>query len=194
MSSARRAAILAAIFTVVATTGAAGVPALDGPVSAWAAKGGISAVAPPSPQPSLPPTAPPGKAVLVRGHAIPPSDAPPAVQRVIRAANRIRAKPYVWGGGHGGWEARGYDCSGAVSYALHGGGLLDSSLVSGSMMRWGEAGRGRWISIYANAGHAYAVIAGLRWDTSGNTSGTGPRWHLDTTPRAGFAVRHPAGY
>ncbi|HEV7769447.1 MAG TPA: hypothetical protein VGO66_02185 [Solirubrobacterales bacterium] len=191
MTSARKAAILAAIFTAVAMTGAAAVPALDGPVSAWAAKGGISAVAPPPPPPQ---TAPPGKALLMHGHAIPPSDAPPAIQRVIRAANRIRAKPYVWGGGHGGWEARGYDCSGAVSYALHGGGLLGSPLISGSMMRWGEAGPGRWISIYANAGHAYAVIAGLRWDTSGNTSGTGPRWHLDTTPRAGFAVRHPAGY
>lgn len=189
MSSARRAAIMAATFTALVLTGAAGVPAFDGPASAWAAKGGISAVAPPPPQ-----TAPPGKAVLMRGHAIPPSDAPPAVQQVIRSANRIRAKPYVWGGGHGSWEARGYDCSGAVSYALHGGGLLDSPLVSGSMMRWGEAGPGRWISIYANGGHAYAVIAGLRWDTSGNTSGTGPRWHLDTSPRSGFAVRHPVGY
>jgi hypothetical protein len=188
MSLARRAAVCAALLTA-AVAGSAGLPVLD-PPPARAAVGGISAVEPPAP----PVTGPPGRALLVRGHAVPPRDAPPAVRQVIRAANRIRAKPYVWGGGHGGWEARGYDCSGAVSYALHGGGLLDSPLVSGSMMRWERPGPGRWISVYANAGHAYAVIAGLRWDTSGNLRGTGPRWHLDTAPRSGFAVRHPAGY
>jgi len=123
-----------------------------------------------------------------------PADAPPAVQRVIAAANKIRAKPYIWGGGHGRWWDRGYDCSGAVSYALHGGELIDSPLPSGSMERWGSPGPGRWITVYANGGHAYAVIAGLRWDTSGNTTGTGPRWHADMANASGFVARHPPGY
>jgi hypothetical protein len=115
---------------------------------------------------------------------------------VIAAANKIRSTPYIWGGGHGRWWDRGYDCSGAVSFALHGGNLLTSPLPSGPMMSWGSRGRGRWITIYANAGHAYAVIAGLRWDTAGNTSGTGPRWHKDLTAAVGghFAARHPVGY
>jgi hypothetical protein len=189
MSSARRAAARAAFLIAVVVAAMFVVIALHA-TGAAAAVGGVPGVETPPPSE----TAPPGKALLVRGRAIAPIDAPPAVKRVIRAANRIRAKPYVWGGGHGSWEARGYDCSGAVSYALHGGGLLDTPLVSGSMMRWEAPGPGRWITVYANAGHAYAVIAGLRWDTSGNTRGTGPRWHLDTEARAGFAVRHPAGY
>src|SRR6187200_1426836 len=124
-----------------------------------------------------PETGPPGKAMLVEGRAIPPVNAPPAVKAVIAAANKIRTKPYIYGGGHGRWWDAGYDCSGAVSYALHGGGFLTSPLPSGPMEGWGNAGKGRWITIYANGGHAYAVIAGLRWDTAGNTSGTGPRWH-----------------
>ena len=139
-------------------------------------------------------TAPTGAAALVRGRAIAPVDAPPAVKQVIAAANKIRTKPYIWGGGHGRWWDRGYDCSGAVSYALRGGEFLDSPLPSGPMERWGSAGAGRWITVYANAGHAYAVIAGLRWDTSGNTSGTGPRWHADMANSAGFVARHPPGY
>jgi len=141
-------------------------------------------------------TGPPGKAMLVNGRAIPPVNAPPAVKQVIAAANKIRTKPYVWGGGHGRWWDRGYDCSGAVSFALHGGGFLTSPLPSGPMEGWGSAGRGRWITVYANGGHAYAVIAGLRWDTAGNTSGTGPRWHksLGAAASGPFAARHPAGY
>jgi hypothetical protein len=116
------------------------------------------------------------------------------VKQVITAANRIRTLPYVWGGGHRSWASRGYDCSGSVSYALHGGDLLDSPLVSGSFAHWGAAGPGRWITIYANGSHVYAVIAGLRWDTSGDTSGTGPRWHKSPPYPKGFAVRHPIGY
>ncbi len=129
------------------------------------------------------------------GSATPPADAPPQVVAAIEAANAIRDLPYVWGGGHGSFEASGYDCSGAVSYALHGGGLLDSPLDSSSLMSWGEEGAGQWITVYANPGHAYAVIAGLRWDTSG-TGGSGPGWstsldgYLD--PSA-YAVRHPSG-
>jgi hypothetical protein len=131
---------------------------------------------------------------LVAGKAIAPAGAPPAVVNVIEAANRIRTTPYVWGGGHRSWSSRGYDCSGAVSYALHGGGLLSSPLVSGSFAGWGAPGRGRWITIYANSQHVYAVIAGLRWDTSGNVSGTGPRWHKSPPYPRGFVVRHPIGY
>ncbi|HMI80810.1 MAG TPA: hypothetical protein VK480_03395 [Solirubrobacterales bacterium] len=142
------------------------------------------------------PTGPPGKAILVNGRAIAPVDAPPAVKKVIAAANKIRTKPYIYGGGHARWWDRGYDCSGAVSFALHGGGFLSSPLPSGSMESWGSAGKGRWITVYANGGHAYAVIAGLRWDTAGNTSGTGPSWHKSLSAAASgpFAARHPAGY
>ena len=138
-----------------------------------------------------------GKAMLVNGRAIPPANAPTAVRQVIAAANKIRTTPYIWGGGHGRWLDRGYDCSGAVSFALHGGRLLASPLASGSMMTWGAPGRGRWITIYANAGHAYAVIAGLRFDTAGNETGeSGPRWHESFTAAAGgrFVARHPVGY
>ncbi len=159
---------------------------------AWAASpGGVSAV---SSTVAPEPAAPPGRALLVAGRAVAPLDAPPAVQRVIAAANRIRTKPYIWGGGHGRWWDRGYDCSGAVSFALHGGELLDSPLPSGPMTRWGAPGRGRWITVYANAGHAFAVIAGLRWDTSGNLRGTGPRWHAEMASTRGFVARHPVGY
>jgi cell wall-associated NlpC family hydrolase len=194
MTIARRAAWFAAICTFLAVLAVATVCATG---RAWAQPhGGISAVNPePSPPPtSAPPTGPPGAATIVRGRAIAPADAPPAVKAVIAAANRIRTKPYVWGGGHGRWWDGGYDCSGAVSYALHGAGLIDSPMPSGPMASWGNPGPGRWITVYANAGHAYAVIAGLRWDTSGNTSGTGPRWHTDMASSAGFVARHPPGY
>jgi len=194
MTIARRAAWLAAICTFLAALAVASVCATG---RAWAQPyGGISAVSPePSPPPvAAAPTGPPGAATLVRGRAIAPADAPAAVKAAIAAANRIRTKPYVWGGGHGRWWDGGYDCSGAVSYALHGAGLIDSPMPSGPMASWGSPGAGRWITVYANAGHAYAVIAGLRWDTSGNTSGTGPRWHADMASSAGFVARHPPGY
>jgi hypothetical protein len=137
-----------------------------------------------------------GKAALVGGRAIAPLNAPAMVKRVIAAANHIRATPYVWGGGHGSFISSGYDCSGAVSYALHGGKLLNTPLTSGSLETFGEAGPGRWITIYANAAHAYMVVAGLRFDTAGDESGTGPRWHPTTAAAAGgsFVVRHPVGY
>ncbi len=118
------------------------------------------------------------------------------VKRVIAAANRIRTTPYVWGGGHGSFISSGYDCSGAVSYALHGGKLLSTPLTSGSLETYGEAGPGRWITIYANASHTYMVVAGLRFDTAGDESGTGPRWHPTTAAAAAgsYVVRHPVGY
>jgi len=125
-----------------------------------------------------------------------PASAPEAVKAAIAAANAIASKPYLWGGGHGSFESAGYDCSGAVSFALNGGGFLESPLDSTGLETWGEPGAGKWITVYANAGHTYAVIAGLRWDTAGSASGTGPRWYEDTTSAVAgeFVVRHPAGY
>ena len=136
-----------------------------------------------------------GKAALVGTRAIAPLNAPAMVKRVIAAANRIRATPYVWGGGHGSFISSGYDCSGAVSYALHGGRLLNTPLTSGSLETFGEAGPGKWITIYANAAHTYMVVAGLRFDTAGDTSGTGPRWHPTVSAAAGgsYVARHPIG-
>jgi hypothetical protein len=115
---------------------------------------------------------------------------------VIAAANHIRTLPYIWGGGHGRWQDSGYDCSGAVSYALHGGKLLTSPLTSGSFETFGETGAGRWITIYANASHAYMVVAGLRFDTAGDVSESGPRWHPTVAAAATgrYVARHPIGY
>jgi hypothetical protein len=140
--------------------------------------------------------APTAKAkLLADGSLVPPKSAPPRVKAVIAAANKIRSKPYVFGGGHARWWDRGYDCSGAVSYALHGGDFIESPLPSGPMAKWGEEGEGRWITVFSNPGHAYAVIAGWRWDTSGSTNGeTGPRWREEARSSAGFIARHPTGY
>jgi cell wall-associated NlpC family hydrolase len=195
MSIARGAAFRAALSISLAVFATALVAALPG-ARAWAkgAPGGVSTYTPePAPEPAAP-AAPAGKAVIVRGRAIAPLDAPAAVRRVIAAANKIRAKPYIWGGGHGRWWDAGYDCSGAVSFALHGGEFLSSPLPSGPMEQWGSPGAGRWITVYANAGHAFAVIAGLRWDTVGDSSGTGPRWHDSMVDTGSFVARHPTGY
>jgi hypothetical protein len=136
----------------------------------------------------------PGSVARVDSHGMahPPRSAPLVVKKAIWAGNALQRKPYVWGGGHGAWKARGYDCSGTVSYVLHAGGLLNTPLVSGAFARWGAAGPGRWISIYANSGHAYVYLAGLRLDTSG-AGASGPRWRLEPRSGAGFRVRHPAG-
>jgi cell wall-associated NlpC family hydrolase len=130
------------------------------------------------------------KAKLVDGKAIPPSNAPLRVVDVIEAANAIRKKPYVYGGGHASWRSRGYDCSGAVSYALHGGGLLARPLDSSGLAGWGRSGKGSWISVYGAPSHAYMVVAGLRFDTA-MTPGDGPSWstRLRSTPEH-YAVRH----
>jgi cell wall-associated NlpC family hydrolase len=133
------------------------------------------------------------KAKLVDGMAIAPRSAPARVKAVIAAANRIRNKPYRYGGGHARWADSGYDCSGAVSYALHGGNFLDSPLPSSGLMRWAKRGLGRWITVYAHGGHAYAVIAGLRWDTS-MTPGNGPGWSTKMRSSAGYVARHPARF
>jgi cell wall-associated NlpC family hydrolase len=133
-------------------------------------------------------------ATYVSGVVLAPPGVPPRVKGVITAANTIVGRPYAWGGGHGSWYASGYDCSGAVSFALAGGGFLASPLASGQFESWGAAGPGRWITIYASPSHAYAVIAGFRWDTVGDASGSGPRWHRAGVPPAGFVARHPPGY
>ncbi len=126
------------------------------------------------------------------GLAVAPAQAPPIVQQVIAAGNKIAKMPYLYGGGHGKWEDSGYDCSGSVSYALHGAGLLETSMPSGGFTTWGAAGPGQWITIYAHGGHMYMVVAGLRFDTSGRSS-AGTRWQAGARPTSGYAVRHPAG-
>jgi hypothetical protein len=131
------------------------------------------------------------KAKLVDGKAIAPDSAPRRVKRVIKAANEIRNKPYRYGGGHGSFRDSGYDCSGAASYALHGGGLLDAPIDSNGMARYGKRGKGKWITVYGAPSHGYIVVAGLRFDTA-MTRGDGPSWSrsLRSTPE-NYKVRHP---
>jgi cell wall-associated NlpC family hydrolase len=167
-----------------------------------------AAVPPPVPEPAADPStvaappvsapAPSGSTATLNsdGSATAPADAPPQVVAVINAANEIRDMPYVWGGGHGSFESSGYDCSGAVSYALHGGGFLSSPLDSTGLAYWGEEGSGNWITVYANSGHAWMMVAGLRWDTS-DTGGDGPSWSASSSSwesSQSWAVRHPAGF
>ena len=124
--------------------------------------------------------------------AIAPASAPQEVKDAIAAANKITDKPYKYGGGHGDFEDSGYDCSGAVSYALHGADLLDQPLDSSGFMSWGESGEGQWMTVYAHGSHAYIVIAGLRFDTSGEGE-EGPRWREEPRSGSGYTVRHPEG-
>ena len=131
-----------------------------------------------------------GKAKLVHGKAIAPSNAPGRVVRVIDAANRIaKGTDYCWGGGHASFKSKCYDCSGAVSYALHGGRLLRRPMASGDLMHWGHGRRGKWITVFANAGHAYMTVAGLRFDTS-MTKGMGPGWSREMRPGSDYRKRH----
>jgi hypothetical protein len=156
---------------------------------------------------------PHGTAMLLsNGQAIAPDDAPPQVKAIIEAGNKIATMPYVYGGGHNAtFSGRGYDCSGSVSYALHGGGLLTAPLDSSSFMSWGDKGPGSWITIYTNPGHAFMVVAGLRYDTSMRTPIAGSarksttrtrrsyrtlssRWSSTMRPADGYKVRHPVGF
>src|SRR3954453_17342576 len=178
------------------------------PATALAGSGGVS--------PSDARYQPAKKAKIVNGMAIAPRGAPAPVVNAIAAANKIIRKPYRYGGGHGSFHDSGhdssrpggghgsfndsgYDCSGSVSYALHGGGLLRSPLDSSSFMHWGYGGRGKWITIYTNPGHAYVYIAGLRLDTgqrnkaTGAAPGSGPRWNYGARSNSGFTARHPNG-
>jgi len=144
-----------------------------------------------------PPVNPNLATILPGGKASVPAGAPSAVGRAIKAANRIHRKTYIWGGGHRSFKARGYDCSGAVSYVLHAAHLLSSPLVSGQLAFWGSSGPGSWITVYANRTHTYMVIAGLRYDTSPRgewiDQGRGPRWRYTLRTNNGFAVRHWQG-
>lgn len=130
--------------------------------------------------------------VLKDGTAIAPDNAPEPVKRVIQAGNAIAKLPYKWGGGHGAWRDNGYDCSGSVSFALAGAGLLRSPLASGAFARWGDPGPGKWITIYANGGHIFMTVAGLRFDTSG-AGRAGTRWQEGTRGGGGYSVRHVPG-
>ena len=196
--------ITTSVVLVLPTAASAQAPGSD--------KSGGAAYQEPTPAPTPPPapeniTVPGAVAQLLPdGTAAAPADAPPQVQQAIWAANLIQDMPYVYGGGHGDFDDDGYDCSGTVSYALHGAGLLDQALDSGSFMKWGEKGPGTWITVYTNPGHAYAVIAGLRLDTSAasvtrtnmrrfkKALERGPRWRPTMRSARGFKARHPLGF
>ena len=142
------------------------------------------------------PTTPGAQAVLQRGIALAPTQAPLAVKRAIWAANQLRSKSYRYGGGHASFRDRGYDCSGTVSYALGGAGLISSPMSSSDFRRYGQRGQGRWITIYARNEHTFAVIAGLRLDTTPGDSPRyrwAPRWQTTFRGPAGFEARHPLG-
>jgi cell wall-associated NlpC family hydrolase len=139
-----------------------------------------------------------GKTAMIRrnGLAAVPKGAPARVRAIISAANQIIGKPYKWGGGHGRLFDSGYDCSGSVSYALIRAGLLGYPMVSGSLAHWGAKGKGKYVTIYANASHVYMEVAGLRLDTSsvGDRGGkSGVRWRPPIGKRFRFAVRHLGG-
>jgi hypothetical protein len=182
------AALAAPTTAVAATTGGVAAPSSGASGSGSGSTGG-SQFSPPVSAPTSPPSR---VARLVNGVAYAPAGAPRAVVRAIKAGNKLQDKPYLYGGGHKSFVDTAYDCSGAVSFALHGGKLLSSPVPSGTLMSWGVGGTGRWITVYANGGHAYMVIAGLRLDTSG-TGGRGPRWQTVQRDSAGFVARHPAG-
>jgi peptidoglycan hydrolase CwlO-like protein len=133
-----------------------------------------------------------GIAVNTGGMVQPPPGAPAAVGEVMAAGNAIATLPYIWGGGHGSFQANGYDCSGSVSYALAAAGLVSSPMVSGAFESWGLPGPGRWITVYANAGHVWMQVAGWRFDTVALATG-GTRWAQGGGEFSGFVVRHPAG-
>lgn len=141
------------------------------------------------------PMVPGNRAILRNGIAYAPANAPDSVKHAIWAVNSICRRPYVWGGGHGSFHDYGYDCSGTISYALHYAGMLESPLPSSDFLRYGERGRGRWVTIYSKHGHVFAMIAGLRLDTTDLRYGSdvGPRWHLDGRDAWGFQARHPVG-
>src|SRR3712207_4834994 len=183
------AAMLAAVFAILPSTALAA----SGD-NVRASNGGVS--------PNDPKYRPAKKAKLVNGFAIAPKSAPARVKRAIAAANEISGMPYKYGGGHGSFEDEGYDCSGTVSYVLYKAGLLKKTLPldSSGFMSWGAKGKGKWVTVYTNPGHAFVMIAGLRFDTGfrdntvrGIHPGSGPRWGKKR-PTNGFVARHPKGY
>lgn len=143
--------------------------------------------------PTSGPTVPGNRAVIRNGIAYAPENAPMSVKRAIWATNFLTRKPYVWGGGHGTFYDTGYDCSGAVSFLLKHAGALSQPAGSSELTRYGNGGRGRWITIYARHGHVFATVAGLRLDTTGARGDEGPRWRRDGRSPWGFTARHPEG-
>ena len=191
------------VIRLLMTVCAAGLvpgPVVAGAMADEGASGGTGFTPGPAPV-STPvhPVVPGFRARIVRGLAYAPSDAPIQVQRAIWAGDAIRSKPYVYGGGHGAWISSGYDCSGSVSYVLHAAGLIRISMDSSQMMDWGSAGLGQWMTVYANPGHAFIEIAGIRLDTSAEgelhpTRGSGPRWRPTMRSTMGYVARHPAAF
>jgi hypothetical protein len=181
---------------------AVGLALICGLVTAGAASAQTGGTPPPGSTTTTTPSpmpAPSGVAALQPdGSAVPPSDAPRQVRKAINAGNRIRTKPYLWGGGHRKFKAKGYDCSGAVSYVLHAAGMLKRPLSSGPLMAWGAPGIGSWITVYANKSHTYVVVAGLRFDTSAvgesYNQGSGPRWRSTQRAATGYAARYYPGF
>jgi hypothetical protein len=186
----RRTPIALAVSLVVVAAPARAEATATGGTTYRAPHSGSAAQAPqttPAPAPpATPATVGPG------GLAVAPAGAPPAVAALIAAGNAIASLPYRYGGGHRSFTDTAYDCSGSVSFALHGAGLLDWTLDSTGLGRWGEAGPGTWVTVYANKAHTYLVVAGLRFDTSGRAKG-GSRWQAAARSAAGFRVRHPTG-
>jgi cell wall-associated NlpC family hydrolase len=189
----RTYALATAVFVAVLTTAFA-------PLS-FAASGGASIPPPPAPAPgsggqdATPISTPAANAQLSPDGrvAIPPAAAPEQVKKAVYAANRITNKPYRYGGGHASFRDSGYDCSGAISYALRGGKFVQRPLPSSAFMKWGEAGPGQWITVYTNPGHAYVMLAGLRFDTSGPGE-RGPRWRRSARSSRPYTARHPEGF
>jgi hypothetical protein len=191
---------LVAAPTALAAGGGSGLTASSSSSAKPAASGGAGVGAGPAPV-STPahPIVQGSVAKIVKGVAYAPADAPIQVQKVIWAGNQIRKKPYVWGGGHAAFIARGYDCSGSVSYVLHAAGLLKTPYDSSEFESYGKSGLGRWITVYTNPGHAFVQIAGIRLDTSREADphpapGSGPRWRPLYKHPSGFDARHPTGY
>jgi hypothetical protein len=188
----------------LAVAGITAVSALAVAVPAAAQTGGTgtpgSTTTPTTTTDPAAPLAPPGRAKLRKdGTALAPADAPPAIQAAIAAGNAIHTYPYRWGGGHRTFYDTGYDCSGAVSYVLHAAGFLASPMPSGPLASsWGAPGKGRWITVYANASHAYMVVAGLRFDTSAVgeklNQGSGPRWRKTKRKPLGYTAKYYPGY
>jgi peptidoglycan hydrolase-like protein with peptidoglycan-binding domain len=170
--------------------GMAGAVSLRSTKSTATAQGDQSANQPTG---QVAPPPPAAAQVGANGLAVAPAGAPAAVAAIIQAGNVIAHMPYRFGGGHQNWQDTGYDCSGSVSYALHGAGLVDTPLASYDFYSWGEPGPGQWVTVYARDDHAYMVVAGLRYDTSASKGG-GSRWTTAGRVPDGYVARHPAGF
>jgi hypothetical protein len=184
------------VLLVLASAGSA--QAATQPTSTSYSTGGAG-MGMPTATPSTPahPTVRAWKAKIIHGVAYAPAYAPIQVKRIIWAGDKIRTKPYVYGGGHGVWNDAGYDCSGSVSYVLHAARLLPVSMDSSEFEAWGLKGLGHWVTVFANPAHAFLEVAGIRLDTSAEgdphpTPGSGPRWRRLLRRTAGFQARHPS--